>query len=99
MIIKFNNSKEYNNYRTNNINYIDIRSRFGNGYIIRDKFNIITDEIINKYNLIDDTDRLVNTETLEEYNDYTKYYILDWNNLISLLNENLNFIMLCDNDY
>ena len=95
MLTKFHDSKTYNQYRNNNKDYVDIRSNFFNGYVLSDKYNIITDELIEKYNLVDDTGDIIDQDTGEVYKDYKKYIIKTYEGLKRIAKEDLVFIVLC----
>jgi len=95
MLVKFNNSKAYNQYRNNKKDYIDIKNNFFNGYILRDKYNLITDELVEKYELIDDTGDIIDQNTREIYKDYKKYIIKTCEGLKRIIKEDLIFIVLC----
>lgn len=98
MIKQFVDDTEgYSNYRRDNFNYIDICSAFGNGYILRDRFNMITEDMVKAYGLVDDTGYIVDQETGEEYLDYTRYYVEDYWVVENLIKEHpeLDFICLC----
>ena len=95
MLVKFNNSKAYNQYRNNKKDYIDIKNNFFNGYILRDKYNLITDELVEKYELIDDTGDIIDQNTREIYKDYKKYIIKTYEGLKRIAKEDLVFIVLC----
>lgn len=55
MIKEFRTPKEYNNYRRDPANkYIQITDRFGNGYTVKDNFNLIADTESDKLAYIDE---------------------------------------------
>lgn len=95
MLKRFHDVRAYNQYRNNNENYVDIRSNFFNGYVLSDKYNIITDELIEKYNLVDDTGDIIDQDTGEVYKDYKKYIIKTYEGLKRIAKEDLVFIVLC----
>lgn len=95
MLKSFQDVRAYNQYRSNNENYVDIKSNFSNGYILRDKYNLITDELIEKYNLIDNTGDIVDQNTGEVRKDYKRYIIKTYEGLRRIIKENLVFIVLC----
>jgi len=95
MLKRFHDVRAYNQYRSNNENYVDIKSNFSNGYILRDKYNLITDELIEKYNLIDSTGGIVDQNTGEVRKDYKRYIIKTYEGLRRIIKENLVFIVLC----
>ena len=89
----FDIKKEYFKFKYNNKNYIDIKSNFGNVYILRDKDNIITKNIVEKYNLIDITGEIINMDTGEVKKDIKKYLTDDIKLFINN-NPDLQFICL-----
>ena len=95
MLKRFHDSKAYNQYRNNNENYVDIRSNFFNGYILRDKYNLITDKLAEKHNLIDSTGDIIDQNTGEVCRDYKKYIIKTYEGLKRVVKEDLIFIVLC----
>ena len=95
MLTRFHDSRAYNQYRGNNKDYVDIKSNFFNGYVLRDKYNIITNELIEKYNLLDDTGDIIDRYTGEVYKDYKRYIIKTYEGLKKIIKEDLVFIVLC----
>jgi len=95
MLTRFHDSRAYNQYRGNNKDYVDIKSNFFNGYVLRDKYNIITNELIEKYNLLDDTGDIIDQDTGEVYKDYKRYIIKTYEGLKKIIKEDLVFIVLC----
>jgi len=65
---EFDNHKMYNNFRSGACEYLDIRSNFGNGFIVNDKFNILIDDSKNLFNV----DEFDNSKKKYRYNTITE---------------------------
>ena len=72
MLKHFKDRKEYLKFKQSNANYIDVRYAFSH-IKIRDRFDLITPEIIDKFDLYYMPDVLVNTDTGKEYEGETQY--------------------------
>ena len=72
MLKHFITHKDYLKYKQDNTHYIDIRYAFSH-IRIRDRFNLITPEIIDKFDLYYMPDVLVNTDTGKEYDGEARY--------------------------
>lgn len=84
------NRKDYYKYKDANNDYIEVKNRFGNGYVLTDRFNTITADLVEQYNLKDDSSYFTDGSK-----DYNKYYIKDLDTLKDFINSNQNLKFVC----